>query len=395
MSVMTCYSDYLDETNLPVHRIAEFCRYLRENGFQTTTRDAELFIDVLQLAGRHSHSKRVEQLWRPIACSSLKEWKIWSELFQLFWFPQRTKGTVKVTGTSRRSRQLKEVVEQAQSTAESHSDTTSGSGDSPAISDNDQLNSAVKKSTGGASVVDPLGRDVESQWLPSDLTSLERTARSVRAQLLNVQTRRWQISARGRELNLRKTTQSIIRLGGDSVIPQWQTHRRQTPQIVMVIDVSRSMESFAAFYLRLARAFSRCLPLKVFVFHVRYSEITDLLMRDNPQIQEKIDAVTAGFQGGTKIASSLKKICFEDHAVNVNRRTRVWVFSDGFDTDEPTSLRDVLGRIRGRGGNIDWFYPNKTVAGMSQCVQLAKVFVKNWYSAGNLNELESSLRQMR
>jgi len=392
---MTCYSDTLDEISLPVNRIAEFCRYLRENGFQTTTRDAELLIDVLQLTGCHGRSKQVEQLWRPIACSSFKEWKIWSELFQLFWFPQRTKGTVKVTGTTRRSRQLKEVVEQAQSTAESGSGTTSVSGDSPAISDNDQSNSTSQKSAGGASVVDPLGRGVESQWLPSDLTTLERTARSVRAQLLNVQTRRWQMSARGRELNLRKTIQSVTRLGGDGVIPQWQTRRLQTPQIVMVIDVSRSMESYAAFYLRLARAFSRCLPIKVFVFHVRYAEITDFLARDNPEIQEKIDAVTAGFQGGTRIASSLKKICFEDHAVNVNRRTRVWIFSDGFDTDEPASLRDVLGRIRGRGGNVDWFYPNKTVAGMSQCIQLAKVFVKNWYSAGNLNELESSLRQMR
>ena len=135
--------------------------------------------------------------------------------------------------------------------------------------------------------------------------------------------------------------------------------------------------------------------MKVFVFHVRYAEITDLLVRDYPQIQEKIDAVTAGFQGGTKIASSLKNICFEDNAISVNRRTRVWVFSDGFDTDEPDQLRSVLGRIRGRGGHVDWFYPNKTVAGMSQCIQLARVFVKNWYSAGNLNELETSLRQMR
>ena len=395
MSVMTPCSDYSDDWSPPVSRIAEFCRYLRENGMRTTTRDAELFIDVLGLVGTRVDPVRVEQLWRPIACSSLRDWKIWSELFRLFWFPQRVKGTVKVTGTTRRSRQLREVIEQAQSATDAGSGTASVVGDSPAVSDQDQSQNAAQKSAGGASVVDPLGRDFQSQWLPSDLTMLERTARLVRAQLLNVPTRRWRISSRGRDLNLRKTTESIIRLGGDGVIPKWQSHRRQTPQVVMIIDVSRSMESYAGFYLRLARAFSRCLPVKVFVFHVRYAEITDLLVRDNPQRQEKIDAVTAGFQGGTKIASSLKKICFEDNAVSINRRTRVWVFSDGFDTDEPDQLRSILGRIRGRGGQVDWFYPNKTVAGMSQCIQLAKLFVKNWYSAGNLNELETSLRQMR
>ncbi len=395
MSVMTPCSDYSDDWNLPVARIAEFCRYLRENGMRTTTRDAELFIEVLDLIGNDADPGRVEQLWRPIACSSLRDWKIWSELFRLFWFPHRVKGTIKVTGTTRRSRQLREVIEQAQSATGAGPGGASVVGDSPAASNQDQSQNTTQKSAGGASVVDPLGRDFQSQWLPSDLTTLERTARSVRAQLLNVPTRRWRISSRGRDLNLRKTIESIIRLGGDGVIPKWQSHRRQTPQVAMIIDVSRSMESYAGFYLRLARAFSRCLPLKVFVFHVRYTEITDLLVRDNPQIQEKIDAVTAGFQGGTKIASSLKNICFEDNAISVNRRTRVWVFSDGFDTDEPDQLRSVLGRIRGRGGHVDWFYPNKTVAGMSQCIQLARVFVENWYSAGNLNELETSLGQMR
>ncbi|HBC49687.1 MAG TPA: hypothetical protein DCZ18_08605 [Gammaproteobacteria bacterium] len=112
-------------------------------------------------------------------------------------------------------------------------------------------------------------------------------------------------------------------------------------------------------------------------------------------MQEKIDAVTAGFQGGTKIASSLKSICFDEKAVSLNRRTRVWVFSDGYDTDEPTALRDVLKRIRGRGAAIEWFYPNKTVVGMSRCVRLARDLVKNWYSAGNLSEIDLSFRQLR
>ena len=52
MSVMTPCSDYSGDWNLPVSRIAEFCRYLRENGMRTTTRDAELFIDVWDLVER-------------------------------------------------------------------------------------------------------------------------------------------------------------------------------------------------------------------------------------------------------------------------------------------------------------------------------------------------------
>ena len=395
MSTTTYSNDSLPESLLPSERITEFCRYLRESGMETTTHDVELLTEVLILAGGAVSAKRVESLWRPVVCRSLKEWHAWSELFQFFWFPHKTKGTVKVTGSTRRSRHLREMIERSQSMTESSPGSAPVIGDTPAVSDEMQEHDQRPKSAGGASAVDPLDRDFESQWMPADLTLLERIARSVRTQLLTVPTRRWRMSDRGRTLDLRKTSQSMIRLAGDGLIPHWQAHRRETPQIVMVIDVSRSMESYAAFYLRLARAFARLLPVRVFVFHVRYAEISEFLRRDNPQIQEKIDAVTAGFQGGTKIASSLKSICFDDKAVSLNRTTRVWVFSDGYDTDEPTALRDVLKRIRGRGAAIEWFYPNKTVVGMSRCVRLARDLVKNWYSAGNLSEIDLSLRQLR
>lgn len=392
MSVMTFSNNFSGELALPVGRVAEFCRYLRENGLKTTTRDAELLIEVLHLAGPGVSPALVEQLWRPIACRSLKDWKMWSEIFQLFWFPYKTKGSVKVTGSTRKSRDLRQMIDNSQSMVESAAGSAPIIGDSPAVSDEQSERQDKRKAAGGASSVDPIGRDIESQWMPSDLTMLERIARLVRQQLLNVPTRRWRVSDRGRILDIKKTAQSMIRFAGDGLVPSWQVRRREAPQIIMVIDVSRSMESYAAFYLRLARAFSRWLPVRVFVFHIRYSEITEFLLRDNPKIQEKIDAVTAGFQGGTKIARCIRQICFEDNAISLNRRTRVWVFSDGYDTDQPTALRNVLSRVRGRGAAIEWFYPNKTVAGMSQCIQLITPLVKNWYSAANLTELESSVR---
>ncbi|MEC8308581.1 MAG: VWA domain-containing protein [Pseudomonadota bacterium] len=392
MSVMTFSNSCSGELALPVGRIAEFCRYLRENGLKTTTRDAELLIEVLHLAGPDVSPAFVEQLWRPIACRSLKDWKMWSEIFQLFWFPHKTKGTVKVTGSTRKSRDLRQMIENSHSMVESAAGSAPIIGDSPAVSDEQSEPQDKRKAAGGASSVDPIGRDIESQWMPSDLTMLERIARQVRQQLLNVPTRRWRGSERGRILDIKKTAQSMIRFAGDGLVPSWQVRRKEAPQIIMMIDVSRSMESYATFYLRLARAFSRWLPMRVFVFHIRYSEITEFLLRDNPNIQEKIDAVTAGFQGGTKIARCIRQICFEDNAISLNRRTRVWVFSDGYDTDQPTALRDVLSRVRGRGATVEWFYPNKTVAGMSQCIQLITPLVKNWYSAANLTELESSAR---
>ena len=70
MSTTTYSNDYLLESLLPSERITEFCRYLRENGMQTTTHDVELLTEVLVLAGGAVSSKRVELLWRPVVCRS-------------------------------------------------------------------------------------------------------------------------------------------------------------------------------------------------------------------------------------------------------------------------------------------------------------------------------------
>tara|TARA_Y100000991_G_scaffold207303_1_gene185246 strand:- start:1572 stop:2135 length:564 start_codon:yes stop_codon:yes gene_type:complete len=187
----------------------------------------------------------------------------------------------------------------------------------------------------------------------------------------------------------------MLRFGGDGVIPAWQKRRKETPNIVMVVDVSRSMETYAEFYLRLARAFARWLPIRVFVFHVQSAEVTELLLKDNPKMHAKINTIAAGFQGGTKIASNLKRICFDADGASLTRRTRLWIFSDGYDTDDPTALQNVMRRVRGKGVTIEWFYPNRSVAAMSHCIQLIKPLVNGWYSAANLKEIQKSVTSLK
>ena len=388
MSATTSSKNYSVDRPYPLERIAEFCSFLRENEIEATTHDAELMMELLLLAGVVS-GPVVEQLWRPVACRSLKDWRAWPALFNSFWFPGQFDRSDAVVVQSDRYRTIDELAEQSRALAESSSAAAQVIGDGVFTSDTDEQKEQKKKSHGGASSLDPSGKKIQSTWNPTDLRRLERLAIEVRARLFNSPTRRWEASYRGRSLDLRKTIQSVMRFAGDGIQPGWRRRRRKVPQILMVLDVSRSMESYAESYIRLARAFSRWLPLRVFLFHVKHAEVTPFLSRDNPRIQEKIDSVTAGFQGGTKIASSLKTICFGGD-VSLSQRTKVWIFSDGYDTDDSDELLDVLKRVRGRGATIDWFYPNKTVADMSQGLRLVRPLVKGWHTVGNLGEVEES-----
>ena len=82
--------------------------------------------------------------------------------------------------------------------------------------------------------------------------------------------------------------------------------REEPPRLFILADVSRSMEAHAALFLRVARAFAIEAQARVFVFHTRLAEVTPLMQRDSATVQEKINAVTAGFGAGTRIAASLQ-----------------------------------------------------------------------------------------
>jgi uncharacterized protein with von Willebrand factor type A (vWA) domain len=119
------------------------------------------------------------------------------------------------------------------------------------------------------------------------------------------------------------------------------------------------MESHAAFFLRIGRVFCQCLHARVFVFHTQLAEVTPLLTRNSSRVQEKINAVTFGFGGGTKIASNLDIFLKVHIGRALGSRDLVYVLSDGYDTDPAKETERAIRAIRQRGAKLFWLHPNK------------------------------------
>jgi uncharacterized protein with von Willebrand factor type A (vWA) domain len=154
------------------------------------------------------------------------------------------------------------------------------------------------------------------------------------------------------------------------------------------------MESHAAFYLRVARAFAQVAPVRAFVFHTRIIEITSLLQRDSAAVQEKINAVTAGFGAGTRIAESLLAFSRQHARAQLSSRSRVWVFSDGFDTEPRERLAEALAAVRARGARVSWFHPTHQAA-FSNAMQQAKKQLDRTLPLANLHDLIQAKRVLR
>ncbi|MFM8769491.1 MAG: VWA domain-containing protein, partial [Rubrivivax sp.] len=296
------------------------------------------------------------------------------------------------SGQTRPSRDLRQVVQSLQdSLAQSQRPGAAGQGLDTALQDTPPDPAAheeagVSRAQGGASRTDALHDRSLSQWLPQDLAQLHQLAERIAQRLRERLTRRWHDHPRGRRLDLRRTLRSSLRTGGVPFKPAWRQPRREQPRLFILVDVSRSMETHAQLFLRIARAFVGVAQARVFVFHTRLAEVTPLLQRDSAAVQEKVNAVTAGFGGGTRIATSVADFHRVHARAQLQRSARVWVLSDGFDADPATALADELRAVRRHGARITWFHPSGQPPA-SQSVREARPLIDRFVRLNSLRDL--------
>ena len=367
---------------LPVsERLAGFAVWLREHGFSVGSSEQQAMLHAGEVLG-HLKSRDLDAAWRAIACSNARQWQQWPELFEHYWFPHKIKGTVRLSGASRRSpRDLRQALAQRPDAPTDESAQRPG-GSASAQSSADQAASTAEtpaessqRAMGGAARSDALHDRSQQMWMPDDLQALQALVRDIVRRLQPQTTRRWQRHPLGRELNLRGTLRRSLPYGGLPLRPEWQRHKTEPPSLFLLVDVSRSMESHAAFFLRVARAFAQCGQARVFVFHTRLAEVTALMQRDSAHVQEKINAVTAGFGAGTRIAYNLKTFARRHARAQLGRDSRIWILSDGYDTDAPEELQQALQGLRRHGARIFWFHPTRqrpaatSLTRAQQCVE--------------------------
>jgi uncharacterized protein with von Willebrand factor type A (vWA) domain len=346
-------------TAQPLEAIAGFAALLREHGLNVGVAEQQAMV-AAALRLPIERAARLDAAWRSIACHDARDWRRWPELFERYWHPQRTTGRVNVSGQTRPSRNLQQLVQSLHErldagTPASQPYPADTALDAPATAADD---AGLSRAQGGATRTEALHDRSLSQWLPQELAELERLAEQIARTLRRRLTRRWHDQTHGRRLDVRRTLRASLRTGGVPVNPVWRTPRREKPRLFILVDVSRSMETHAQLFLRIARAFVGAMDARVFVFHTRLAEVTPLLRSDSAAVQEKVNAVTAGFGGGTRIATSVADFHGVHARAQLTRNARVWVLSDGFDADAPEQLADELARVRGRGARITWFHPS-------------------------------------
>lgn len=188
---------------------------------------------------------------------------------------------------------------------------------------------------------------------------VERLAREIALPVPGIAARRTRPGARGHRPHWPGALHHAARTGGELMeLPRLQRRREPLPLLVLV-DVSGSMERYARLLLAFLHTATRQLRRRdVFAFGTHLTDLTPAFrLADTDDMLAAASAAIDDFAGGTRLGESLANLR-EAHARRlVGRRTLVLVITDGLDTGEPQALARELQWLRLHSRRLLWLNP--------------------------------------
>jgi hypothetical protein len=228
-------------------------------------------------------------------------------------------------------------------------------------------------------------------FAPDQLDAVYRLTVQIARRLARRISRRRRPSARRGRLDLRRTLRANV-TRGDLIDLRYRRRKRRKVRLVLLCDVSGSMDLYSRFLLQflfaLQSVFAR---VETFTFSVHLTRVTEYLRgRSYREVLRRLTAVR-DWSGGTRIGESLAEFNRQWGRL-VDRQTIVILLSDGWDTGDPELLAGELLRIKRRAGRVIWLNPllgNPSYEPLTRGMAAALPLVDHFAAAHNLAALRA------
>jgi hypothetical protein len=202
---------------------------------------------------------------------------------------------------------------------------------------------------------------------PEELAQLRRLMESLELATPRRRVRRARRARRGRRLDLRRTLRASMRTGGDPISLARRRRRTRPRRLVLLCDISGSMEPYARAYLQLlSSAVASGTPAEAFVFATRLTRLTRALRGRNPEAAiQRAASAAPDWSSGTRIGQALKTFNDRYGRRGMARGAILVILSDGWERADPALVAREMERLARLTHRIVWVNPRAGAPGFS------------------------------
>ena len=217
---------------------------------------------------------------------------------------------------------------------------------------------ADAKGQGGASAVERISSRDFADLDDDDLQEARRLVMTMMWHPTDYKTRRW-APGDGSRPDLRRTLREAVGPTGDMMAMSWKRRRRKERPLIIIADISGSMEKYADIFLVFAHAAQRRLrEVEIFTFSTHLSRITeDMRRRDTKTALARVADRVTDWSGGTQIGDALAEWNRRWSRRLARGGPVVMILSDGWDCGDPDVLSAEMARLARSVHQVIWLNP--------------------------------------
>jgi uncharacterized protein len=227
----------------------------------------------------------------------------------------------------------------------------------------------------------------------AELRDAERFVDLLRPKLERRRTRRFELHPHGRRLAPRAMFRRNLATG-ELTEWVWRRQLREPRQLVVLCDISGSMERHSRLLLRFVQALARTNEVRTesFVFGTRLTRVTRLMKdRDRDRALARVADSVTDWAGGTRIGESFREFNHKWARRTLRTSGIVIVVSDGWDRGDPALVAAETARLRRNCHRLVWLNPLASAPGyqpLAAGMKAAFPFIDDFLPAGTLASLE-------
>lgn len=330
-----------DSGEIITANVVEFGRLLRRAGLDVDPGQTGTFLRALTLLDM-SNRRDVRVAGRAIFVRRAEDGPVYEVAFDLFW--RRPGAPSRLGGQLPRIRQ-----------SEGRS-TLAGGAKPEALAGEDSITAAR---TRGASSRELLRRVDFAALTPEESRDARVMLAALRPRLPTRRGRRGRLDRSGHRPASRFMLRGALASGGETLRWRWLRPTRRPRLVVLVCDISGSMERYSRFMLRFAHALKRSgAPVEVFVFATRLTRITrQLEPRTADAALRRVADKVVDWNGGTRIGESLRELNQRWVRRTVRSSAVVLLVSDGWERGDPALLAREMATLQRSCHRLLWLDP--------------------------------------